>query len=129
MEPDIVPGDAGALGNVFDTITGTVNSIERFGDTVKDATSFTINEAMIWAIILFMFFTLFVRLARPWNDVAADKWRQGHLGAPRPKRASQKDFESRIEMLEAQLGEALAKLASGEADSTGADAPSMESVP
>lgn len=123
MDP-LNEGDNGALGSVFDTITGTVNSIERFGQTVGEATTFTMAEAMIWAVIIFMFITLFVRLAKPWNDGAAERWRQtgrirGGAVGPAPDWRDQ-----RIATLEAQLADVMQQVR----DLTGADAPERESA-
>lgn len=123
MDP-LSDGDNGALGSVFDTITGTVNSMERFGQTVGEATTFTMAEAMIWAVIVFMFITLFVRLAKPWNDGAAERWRQtgrirgGAVGAPDDWR------DARIRTLEAQLADVMQQVR----DLTGANAPERETA-
>lgn len=111
MDP-LNDGDNGALGGVFDTITGTVGSIQHFGQTVGEATTFDMSVAMIWAIILFMFFTLFVRLGKPWNDAAAERWKAtGRLVQPpaAPFRASK---DQRIADLEDRLADALAQIAS-----------------
>lgn len=115
MEPDeLGPGDAGELGGVFDTITGTVRSIEGFGDAVGEVTSFSMTAAMIWAVILFMFFTLLARLARPWSEGAAERYRTDRRvftltgGASRGLHRDPRD--ARIEDLEDRLAAALAQI-------------------
>jgi hypothetical protein len=110
MDP-LNDGDNGALGSVFDTITGTVGSIEQFGQKVGDATTFNMSVAMIWAVILFMFLTLFIRLAKPWNDGAAERWRStGRIfegAVPRDRRSK----DEKIADLEDRLAAALAQIA------------------
>lgn len=118
---DPLDGDNGNLGGVFDTITGTVRSVQGFGQAVGEATTFDMSTAMIWAIILFMFFTLFIRLAGPWNNAAAERWRNtGRVvqANAAPFRASTKD---RITDLENQLAAALAQIAALTAASTADD--------
>ncbi len=113
MDP-LDTGDAGALGSVFNSITGTVNSIEQFGETVSRAGTFQMGQAMIWAVIAFMFLALFSRLATPWNSAAAERWRaSGQVRPPaapfRPKRTDPK--EDKILELEDKLAAALATIA------------------
>lgn len=103
-------GDPGELGGVFDTITGTVTSIERFGDTLGEATSFSMTTAMIWAVILFMFFTLVARLARPWSDAGADRYRNDRPIIPRHPGGRVAPSQLRIEELEEKLAAALQRI-------------------
>jgi hypothetical protein len=113
MDP-LDTGDAGALGSVFDTITGTVNSIEEFGSTVGRVGTFQMGQAMIWAVIGFMFLALLSRLATPWNSAAAERWRQtGQVRPPAaPYRPRKQDpREDRILELEDKLAAALATIA------------------
>jgi hypothetical protein len=102
-------GDAGGLGSVFDSITGAVHSVERLGQTVNTVTTFSMTVAMIWAIILFMFFSLLVRLLRAWNDAAAERYRTDRPVFP-PRQTSphgRSDPDNRIEDLEARLAQAM----------------------
>ena len=114
MDP-LDPGDSVNLAGVFDTITGTVNSVQNFGQTVGEATTFDMSVAMIWAVILFMFLTLFSRLAKPWNDSAAERWREsGHIRRPPAvpfHRRGVDPQEQRILDLEDRLAAALATIA------------------
>lgn len=122
MDP-LDTGDAGALGSVFDQITGTVNSIERFGETVGRATTFEMGTAMIWAVIVFMFLALFSRLATPWNSAAAERWRQtGQVRPPAaPYRQKGDPQQDRILELEEKLAAALATIAALTADDVRTD--------
>lgn len=112
---DPLEGDSGNLAGVFDTITGTVNSVQSFGQTVGEATTFDMSVAMIWAVILFMFLTLFSRLAKPWNDAGAERWRQtGHVRLPPEavwRRRGNDPKEERILDLEDKLAAAMATIA------------------
>lgn len=124
MDP-LDTGDAGALGSVFDTITGTVNSIEEFGSTVGRVGTFQMGQAMIWAVIVFMFLALLSRLATPWNSAAAERWRQtGQVRPPaapyRPRRQGDPK-EDRILELEDKLAAALATIAALTAGETQPD--------
>jgi hypothetical protein len=103
MGPDA--GDAGELSGVFSTISGTVDSMETLGNKLVQVTSFNMTVAMIWAVIAFAFFTMIVRLAKPWNDGAAERWRV--TGRVLPK----VDRDQRIQDLEDKLANALAQLA------------------
>lgn len=121
MDP-LDTGDAGELGGVFDSLRGTVRSIEGFGQAVGEATSFSMASAMIWAVIIFMFFAFSVRLLKPWNDGAAERWKHtGRVrGGPLGPAGGWQDM--RIQQLEAQLAEAMARIDA----LTGATAPSRE---
>lgn len=120
-------GDSGALGGVFDTITGTVNSIETFGRTVGDATTWSMTTAMIWAVIIFMFVTLLLRVIVPWNSAAAKRWEAtGVILTPTaaPFRRKADPREERILELEDKLAVALAQLAALTADMSAKEAES-----
>lgn len=123
---DPMDGDSGALASVFDTITGTVNSIETFGRTVGTATTWSMTTAMIWAVIIFMFVTLLLRVIVPWNTAAAKRWEAtGVILQPTAAPFKGKDAarDARIADLEDKLAVALAQLA---ALTASADAPATE---
>lgn len=124
---DPMEGDSGALGGVFDTITGTVNSIETFGRTVGTATTWSMTTAMIWAVIIFMFVTLLLRVIVPWNSAAAKRWEATGViltptAAPFKRKADAS--EARILELEDKLAAALAQLAALTADMSAKEAES-----
>lgn len=110
---DPMEGDSGALGGVFDTITGTVNSIEKFGQTVGEATTWSMTTAMIWAVIIFMFITMLMRVVVPWNNAAAKRWEATGIivqpAAPFRPKGDAKD--QKIQELEDRLAAALAQIA------------------
>lgn len=114
---DPMDGDSGALGGVFDQITSTVNSIETFGRTVQSATTWSMTTAMIWAVIIFMFVTLLLRVIIPWNTAAAKRWEAtGVILTPtapfKPsKDARIADLEAKNAELEDKIAAALAQLA------------------
>ena len=110
---DPMDGDSGALGGVFDTITGTVNSIEKFGQTVGEATTWSMTTAMIWAVIIFMFITVLMRVIVPWNNAAAQRWQAtGIIVQPAaPFKAKPDARDQKIQDLEDRLAAALAQLA------------------
>lgn len=122
-------GDSGALGSVFDTITGTVNSIETFGRTVGTATTWSMTTAMIWAVIIFMFVTLLLRVIVPWNSAAAKRWEATGVvikptAAPFKPRTTDRlaDLEAKNQELEDKLAAALAQLAALTADMSAKEA-------
>lgn len=119
-------GDSGALGSVFDTITGTVNSIETFGRTVGTATTWSMTTAMIWAVIIFMFVTLLLRVIVPWNTAAAKRWEAtGVILTPAaPFRGKPDPRDEKIMELEDKLAAALAQLAALTADLSAKEAES-----
>lgn len=110
MDP-LNDGDNGALGTVFDTITGTVNSIENFGQTVGEVTSFKMGEAMIWSVIAFVFLNLFFRVVRPWNEGAADRWRNTGRVRATPAAPFQDPKDQKIADLEDRIAEMAAQIA------------------
>lgn len=110
MDP-LNDGDNGALGSVFDSITSTVNSIENFGQTVGEAGSFQMGQAMIWAVIVFVFLNLFFRVVRPWNEGAADRWRTTGRVRSSPPAPFQDPKDQKIADLEDRIAEMAAQIA------------------
>jgi hypothetical protein len=109
MGPDdlLDNGDAGSLAGALDSVTETVQSVERFANTVKTASSFEVVLPLVWAIIALWAARWFIQLLRPWNDGAARRWEAtGRV----TNRRTPKDYEAQIASLNARIAELLAEL-------------------
>lgn len=107
MDP-LEAGDAGGLAGALDSVTETVESVERFATTVRDASSFEVVLPIVWAIVALYAARMVLRFVGPWNDGAAERYRTDRRVFT--NRRSRKDYEAEIESLNARIGELLAEL-------------------
>ena len=103
MDPLDLP-DPGSLGSAIDGITGTVKSVQRLGETVVDDTSFELVLPVVWALIVLIGISRFLKFLQPWSEGGAKRYAEGArvmtFKAP-------KAYEAELAALKAQLREAL----------------------